>query len=203
MENTNENVNVVNTEKTIIKEVQVPVEVIKEIEVDKVIVKEIPSKVGKITSTSISEALANFNLEMENISKNSENPFYKSSYLDLGGISKVIRPILAKNDISVIQYPINDSEGRVSVNTILLHRNGDSIEFPGVFIRPSKAGDAQAVAALVTYMKRMSISAILFIASDDSTEDDDGNLASGKVATPQITPTQTTTTKPTGRIGRI
>lgn len=202
MENTNENVNVVNTEKTIIKEVQVPVEVIKEVEVIREVINEVPAKI--VIGETISKALVKFNLEMENITKNKKNDFFKSNYLDLSAIMEVIRPLLAKNGLSIVQYPVNDKEGRISVNTILVHENGEQIEFKGVQTKPEKMGNVQSMASCISYLRRYEILCICGVAADD----DDGNAASGnkeqQSTNQSTTTTQTQTTpKPTGRIGRI
>lgn len=163
------------TEKEVV-EVEVPVEVI----------KEVGTKVNFDNSNEVAAALANFNLEMENIAKNAKNPFFKSSYLDLSAIANTVRPLLAKHGLSVIQYPIDDENGRISVNTVLLHKSGQKIEFPGIWVKPSKLGDVQVLGSIITYLKRYSIAAILFVAGCE--EDDDGEKAVGRgESAPQAT----------------
>lgn len=163
------------TEKEVV-EVEVPVEVI----------KEVGTKVNFDNSNEVAAALANFNLEMENIAKNAKNPFFKSSYLDLSAIANTVRPLLAKHGLSVIQYPIDDENGRISVNTVLLHKSGQKIEFPGIWVKPSKLGDVQVLGSIITYLKRYSIAAILFVAGCE--EDDDGEKAVGRgESVPQAT----------------
>lgn len=173
--------------QTIIKEV--PVEKIIEKEVEVEVIKEIGVNAKLDNANKVAEALVKFNSEMENIEKNAKNPFFKSSYLDLSAITNTVRPILAKHGLSMIQYPINDSEGRVSVNTVLLHESGERMEFPGIFVRPSKAGDPQIVGSIISYLKRYSASAILFISGKD--EDDDGNAASQPQTTQQTSAPRT------------
>ena len=155
------------TEKEVV-EVEVPVEII----------KEVGTKVNFDNANEVAAALANFNLEMENIAKNAKNPFFKSSYLDLSAIANTVRPLLAKHGLSVIQYPIDDENGRISVNTVLLHKSGQKIEFPGIWVKPSKLGDVQVLGSIITYLKRYSIAAILFVAGCE--EDDDGEKAVGR-----------------------
>lgn len=163
------------TEKEVV-EVEVPVEVI----------KEVGTKVNFDNANEVAAALANFNLEMENIAKNAKNPFFKSSYLDLSAIANTVRPLLAKHGLSVIQYPIDDENGRISVNTVLLHKSGQKIEFPGIWVKPSKLGDVQVLGSIITYLKRYSIAAILFVAGCE--EDDDGEKAVGRgESAPQAT----------------
>ena len=163
------------TEKEVV-EVEVPVEVI----------KEVGTKVNFDNANEVAAALANFNLEMENIAKNAKNPFFKSSYLDLSAIANTVRPLLAKHGLNVIQYPIDDENGRISVNTVLLHKSGQKIEFPGIWVKPSKLGDVQVLGSIITYLKRYSIAAILFVAGCE--EDDDGEKAVGRgESAPQAT----------------
>ena len=140
-ETTNENKESTVTEKVIIKEVpvveirekiierEVPVEKVitekevVEVEVPVEVIKEVGRKVNFDNTSEVANALASFNLEMENIAKNAKNPFFKSSYLDLSAIANTVRPLLAKHGLSVIQYPIDDENGRISVNTVLLHKS--------------------------------------------------------------------------------
>lgn len=176
---------------------EVPVEKIVKEEVEVEVIREVAMRANMDNAVSVAEALANFNLEMDNITKNAQNPFFKSSYLDLSAITENVRPILAKNGLSVIQYPITDEEGKISVNTVILHKSGERMEFPGIFVKPSKSGDVQVMGSLISYLKRYSISAILFISGKN--EDDDGEGAIAR--TPQA-PKTTKTTAPV-RGGRL
>ena len=203
-ETTNENKESTVTEKVIIKEVpvveirekiierEVPVEKVitekevVEVEVPVEVIKEVGRKVNFDNTSEVANALASFNLEMENIAKNAKNPFFKSSYLDLSAIANTVRPLLAKHGLSVIQYPIDDENGRISVNTVLLHKSGQKIEFPGIWVKPSKIGDVQVLGSIIRYLKRYSIAAILFVAGYE--EDDDGEKAVGRGETVQQAP---------------
>lgn len=203
-ETTNENKESTVIEKVIIKEVpvveirekiierEVPVEKVitekevVEVEVPVEVIKEVGRKVNFDNTSEVANALASFNLEMENIAKNAKNPFFKSSYLDLSAIANTVRPLLAKHGLSVIQYPIDDENGRISVNTVLLHKSGQKIEFPGIWVKPSKIGDVQVLGSIITYLKRYSIAAILFVAGCE--EDDDGEKAVGRGETVQQAP---------------
>ena len=203
-ETTNENKESTVTEKVIIKEVpvveirekiierEVPVEKVitekevVEVEVPVEVIKEVGRKVNFDNTSEVANALASFNLEMENIAKNAKNPFFKSSYLDLSAIANTVRPLLAKHGLSVVQYPIDDENGRISVNTVLLHKSGQRIEFPGIWVKPSKIWDVQVLGSIITYLKRYSIAAILFVAGCE--EDDDGEKAVGRGETVQQAP---------------
>ena len=218
-ETTNENKESTVTEKVIIKEVpvveirekiierEVPVEKVitekevVEVEVPVEVIKEVGRKVNFDNTSEVANALASFNLEMENIAKNAKNPFFKSSYLDLSAIANTVRPLLAKHGLSVIQYPIDDENGRISVNTVLLHKSGQKIEFPGIWVKPSKIGDVQVLGSIITYLKRYSIAAILFVAGCE--EDDDGEKAVGRGETVQQAPQPTSTRGASLRSSRL
>lgn len=163
-------------EKVVEKIVEVEVEKIVEVPVE--IIKEVAPKLDFKSAIEVAKSLALFNTELENIVKNAKNPFFKSSYLDLSAISNTVRPLLAKYGLSVIQHPIDNEEGKISVTTILLHSSGQYLEFPGIWAKPSKMGDIQQASATITYLKRISIAAILFVSGCD--EDDDGEKAVGR-----------------------
>ena len=194
MENTIEPVkHIVEKEKIIEREV--PVEVIKEkiVEVEKIVEIEVPSRVKLEGKLEVIKALCGFNRNMENITKNKNNPFTKSKYLDLSAILEVIRPLLAAEGLSVSQYPINDKHGRIAINTMLIHECGEIVEYPGVFHKPEN-NTIHALASLETYLRRYQLTNILAIAG----KDDDGEGAMGKVETPKpsITPKPSVVPKP-------
>ena len=60
------------------------------------------------TSNEINEiatALAAAQGEIENPTKNADNPFFKSKYADLAEVLGVVRPVFAKQQLSVVQMP--------------------------------------------------------------------------------------------------
>lgn len=119
--------------------------------------------------------------------KDSKNPFYKSNYADLGSVMEVCKEALNQSGILVIQ-PSSIVEGKNCITTRLQHVSGEFYESDSEVV-VSKQNDAQAKGAGETYTRRFSLQAFLFIPS----EDDDGNLASGRstAATPKPTPTPT------------
>jgi len=122
----------------------------------------------------IATALSKAQGELQSITKDKTNPFYKSKYADLSSIWDVIRPILAKHGLAVIQGPTSEGS-KVSITTILTHSSGQYFE--NTLQLTSEKATPQGVGSAITYGRRYSLSALLGIASD---EDDDGNDASGK-----------------------
>lgn len=123
----------------------------------------------------ISKALAKFQEEVKQPLKDADNPFFKSKYVPLENVVEAISDYGPKNGLSFVQWPSNDEQGRVGVATLLMHSSGEFIEFDPVFMNADK-NTPQGAGALITYLKRYSLSAIYGITSD---ADDDGNNSSG------------------------
>ncbi len=108
--------------------------------------------------------------------KDSENPFFKSSYADLSSVWDACREPLSVNGLAVVQVP-HESSDMVIIETFLIHSSGEWISGK-ISMKPVKT-DPQSWGSCLTYARRYSLSAIVGIAPLES-EDDDGNLASGK-----------------------
>ena len=122
----------------------------------------------------ISKAMAKFQMEVKQPFRDADNPFFKSKYVPLENVVEAIHDIAPKHGLSFVQFPLNDDNGRVGVSTLLLHESGEWIKFPPVFFEAEKQ-TPQGYGALITYIKRYSLSAIFGITSD---QDDDGNESS-------------------------
>lgn len=127
------------------------------------------------TVKELAAALSKFQGEVKNPSNTATNPFFKSKYAPLNDVLNVVRPILSKNGLSIVQAPSGDGEN-IIVTTTLLHNSGEWIEFPDLILRADKP-TAQGAGSAITYARRYAISAILGISSED---DDDGNIAETK-----------------------
>ena len=126
-------------------------------------------------SESIKElatALAKAQAVMENASKDTANPFFKSRYANLESVVGVIRPALEKFGLSFVQV-CHDWDVGARVETIILHESGEWLSC-GTMSAPATKADAQGFGSALTYARRYSLSAAFGVA----TEDDDGNAAS-------------------------
>jgi hypothetical protein len=121
----------------------------------------------------IAAALAKAQGQIKNAKKDSANPFFKSTYADLAAVAEACRPQLAANGIAVVQAPSASEDGRVSVETMLLHSSGQWMS-ETVSVKPKDDG-AQALGSVITYLRRYSLAAFAGVAP----EDDDGNAAVG------------------------
>lgn len=120
----------------------------------------------------LAAALAKAQGEIENASKASQNPHFKSRYADLAEVLNTVRPVFAKHGLSVSQFPSYEG-GIVTVETILLHSSGQWMS--GSISAPVSKQDAQGVGSATTYCRRYSLAAVAGIAQ----EDDDANSAVG------------------------
>lgn len=115
-------------------------------------------------------ALAKMQGEVENATKSSTNPHFRSKYADLAEVLNTVRPVLAANGLSVIQSPSFDGEV-CHVTTTIAHNGGGYI-YGRMSCVPAKQ-DGQGIGAATTYLRRYSLAAVCGIAQ----EDDDGNTA--------------------------
>ena len=120
-------------------------------------------------STTLVEALAKAQAEMENAKLNKENPHFKSKYADLAGIRDATIPHLSKHGIACTQTMEFRDDKWVLVTA--LRMGADVIESLYPLAQNEKI---QQQGSTLTYAKRYSLSAICGISAD---EDDDGNVA--------------------------
>lgn len=121
---------------------------------------------------SINQALVKFQSQLRPVSKDSENPFFKSSYADLSSILQAVMPILSANGLAVSQ-PMRVDGDKTILITKLIHESGE--ELVSEMILPHNS-DPQKYGSLITYYKRYQLQAILGVSTKD--EDDDGNSVS-------------------------
>ena len=142
--------------------------------------------------TNLAKALASFQNEVQNPKNTADNPFFKSKYAPLNDVLNLVRPLLSKHGLSVLQSPSGNGAD-IIISSILMHSSGEWIEPDPLVLKADKA-TAQGAGSAITYGRRYSISAMLGISSED---DDDGNHATqpkGQQPPPQA-PNKPTTTK--------
>jgi len=125
-------------------------------------------------STSIAKlapALVKAQAEVENATKNANNPHFRSQYADLAEIIRTVKPVFTSHGLAIVQMP-GLEEGHATVETMLVHDSGEWIA--SVAGAPLAKADPQGVGSAITYLRRYSLAAIAGIAQ----EDDDGNAAS-------------------------
>lgn len=140
------------------------------------------------TIGAIAPALVKAQAEIRPIVKDSTNPAFRSKYTSLDAIMEVVRPVLAKNGLIVVQSVLDTIDGEhsisITVESRVIHSSGEWIA--GVVQVPVMQQTSHGFGSALSYGRRYSLSALLSLASD---EDDDGNgAAQQQQARPQIKP---------------
>jgi hypothetical protein len=104
------------------------------------------------------------------------------SYADLGDVVTATRSALAAHDV-VALTPVSGREGGLQVAVVLLHKNGERMDFDPLHFPASH--DPQAVGSTITYYRRYALLAALGIATGD---DDDGAAGSAAASRPKPEP---------------
>lgn len=120
------------------------------------------------------KSLSKFHSQCPPVTKEADNPFFKSKYATLDAIQEHIRPHLQKNGLVITQVNEVTGDGTPVVTTTVWHvESGEFLEsqFPIVVSKNT----AQDYGSAVSYAKRYSLSGVLNLTIQD--EDDDGNRA--------------------------
>src|SRR3990167_2197762 len=128
----------------------------------------------------IATALSKAQGEFENVLKNNTAKIrtksgseYSYSYADLADLLNVIRPALARNNLSIVQGS-NVVDGKIIINSILAHSSGQWFENDLCLpIVDTSNNQIQAIGSSITYGRRYEIGSMLGIASE---KDDDANV---------------------------
>jgi hypothetical protein len=132
---------------------------------------------------NLAEALAKAQAEMPVVQMNATNPFLKNKFADLGAVISASRPVLAKYNLALAQFPTSDGD-RIGITSILAHSSGEWVEDTVMLLLSEEKGksDAQVAGSIITYLRRYAWSAILGLHAD---EDTDGNKAQQKQEKPK------------------
>jgi hypothetical protein len=126
---------------------------------------------------------------IKNAKKDCNNPFFKSKYADLTSVSEACKEQLSTNQIAVVQGG-DDTETHLVLITTLIHSSGQWMKSKLMIKRTmedkqqrERSMTAQEIGAAITYLRRFSLTSMVGVCP----EDDDGNLASGKIQESQRT----------------
>lgn len=124
----------------------------------------------------IGPALVGAIAEIPSIEKNAQAYGYK--YATLDDILTVVRPILKKHGLAIIQ-PLDGDD----LITMLMHKSGQHITHTASIASMSgskQMNELQAIGAAITYMRRYALSSILCISTDEDTDGATGQKAQTK-----------------------
>ena len=121
---------------------------------------------------NIGLALCKFQATIGKVSKEANNPFFKSKYASLANILDTIQKPLSDCGLAFAQLPDDDA-----LTTLLIHSaSGEWIE-ASYKMPVAKQNDPQAMGSAITYARRYALGAILGLNIDD---DDDAEKAMGR-----------------------
>lgn len=105
--------------------------------------------------------------EMTAITKDSKNPFFKSSYFDVNKLLSEVEPVLQQNGLLLMQ-PILENK---VISSIIDPETGESI-YSAIELQSLK--NPQELGSAITYYRRYTLQSLLGLQA----EDDDANEAS-------------------------
>ncbi len=108
--------------------------------------------------------------EMEAITKDSKNPFFKSNYFDINKILSEVEPILQDKGLLLLQ-PIELGSVKTQIFDV------DSGEKVSSEMQLPPLNDPQKLGSAITYYRRYTLQSLLGLQA----EDDDGNKATKQV----------------------
>lgn len=123
------------------------------------------------TISKLRAAICEFKKKVEPITKDKENPFFKSNYADLAAILNVIDIPLAECGLTLNSYTVYEGEDLI-VKTELKHKDSEETM---VSVFPTFGAKAQEIGSSITYARRYNVQCLLNLAA----QDDDGNGANG------------------------
>ena len=122
-----------------------------------------------------SESIAELAAAMSKFQGDTNNAFkgkagHGYNYADLAAILEQSRPLLASNELSVIQMPCEAPSGFVGVETCVCHSSGQFIEQRYSMAIPENKRNSQAqnIGSAITYARRYAIAAALGVAQTDT-----------------------------------
>jgi hypothetical protein len=134
----------------------------------------------------LKQKIASIQHTVEGLSKEANNPFFKSKYVDLNTIIEALRPLEAEQSIS-ITMPLSNVAGRPAIRLVV--QDLDSDDMTEDIITLPDISDPQKMGSAITYYRRYMLMSFFNIKA----EDDDSNFASGKTTQPLSKPTYKTT----------
>ena len=115
---------------------------------------------------SIYPKLLEFQKEVGAIAKDSKNPFFKSKYFDINKLIEVVKPVLTKHGLILLQ-PIKDNK----VYSQIFSDDGVGVNCVESWLELPNLTDPQKIGSAISYYRRYTLSSLLGLQA----EDEDGN----------------------------
>lgn len=131
--------------------------------------------------TKLATAMVQVQATLEGAIKGKANPAFKGTkYADLKAVWDACREPLVTNGLSVVQFPGDMVDNRMTMTTQLSHESGEWMR--STLSIPLSKADAQGYGSAVTYARRYALAAVVGVCP----EDDDGNAASNRGSAPNV-----------------
>ena len=121
---------------------------------------------------SIHKKLLEAKKEMNAITKDSKNPFFKSKYFDVNKLLSEVEPVLQKHGLLLLQ-PIESGK----VCSVIFDADTETCDGVSSEIELPNIQDPQKLGSAITYFRRYTLQSLLGLQA----EDDDANIASSYV----------------------
>jgi ERF superfamily protein len=133
-------------------------------------------------------ALSKAQAEMPRVKFDAKNPFIKNNYATLGAVIDASRPILAKNGLSLSQFPVSQ-EGRIGIRSVLMHESGEFIEDTITLVPETSKGLSinQTAGVTITYLRRYAWVSILGMYAEEDTDGNDEGSQGSASANAKVT----------------
>lgn len=120
--------------------------------------------------TELLSAIMDVQKEIPTMPKNAKAFNYR--YTDLDTITSVLKPILARHEVSYMQFVGMNEQGQNTLTTRVFNRKGEYIEETTVLpkIESAKTNNAQTLGMAITYMRRYALCAMFGITSDEDVD---------------------------------
>ena len=120
----------------------------------------------KTEHESFAAAIAAAQADMSNAAKNANNPHFKKDYANLSAVRDVVVPAFNKHGVAILQ-PIEGQDGFCTVRTLLMWKE-QTLETGNCTLSIGNSRNAaQAVGAVVTYLRRYQLASVGGIAQED------------------------------------
>ena len=123
--------------------------------------------------------------EIGKLTKDAKNPFFKSSYLSLGGLLDAVEAVLERHELLLLQ-PIEAEWVKTKIINI---NDGESVTSE---MHLPNITDPQKIGSAITYYRRYTLESLLGLKA----EDDDGNSAKIPTEKPIVTVDHSNTSLP-------
>jgi hypothetical protein len=126
------------------------------------------------TTKEIFTALAKAQKNIGAAAKGAKNPFFRSTYADLGSVMEAIKEPLNEAGVAILQPAYTEGDYHF-LETLLVHESGEWVS-SGVIKLILVKNDMQSLGSAITYARRYQLQSLIALPA----EDDDGNKASGR-----------------------